>query len=137
MRSRQNLIRIDINLELLPYQNSTTPKCPSVSEIPLSPNPIFLANRGFSPTNKESRALFEKKKLLKEAEVVAARGKNVVVFLQLKFEINDLLSNKTTELQNSDGILVSGDDRVSAMVLDYYSNLFTSIELDDIEEVVQ
>ena len=46
---------IDINLELLPYQNSTTPKCPSVLEIPLSPNPIFLANRGFSLTNKESR----------------------------------------------------------------------------------
>nr|POF00840.1 hypothetical protein CFP56_68087 [Quercus suber] len=46
---------IDINLELLPYQNSTTPKCPSVSKIPLSPNPIFLANRGFSPTNKESK----------------------------------------------------------------------------------
>lgn len=36
-----------------------------------------------------SRALFEKK--LKEDEVVAVRGKDVEIFLQLKSEINDLL----------------------------------------------
>lgn len=39
-----------------------------------------------------SRALFEKK--LKEDEVVAVRGKDVEIFLQLKSEINDLLRLK-------------------------------------------
>lgn len=45
--------------------------------------------------------------------------------------------NKISKLQNSYKTLVSSDDKVLAMVVDYYSKLFTSSELADIEEVVQ
>ena len=45
--------------------------------------------------------------------------------------------NKICELRNSEGQLVSGDENISAMVLDYYSSLFTSSGPAGIEEVVQ
>jgi len=55
--------------------------------------------------------LSKKKKLLKEAEVAAARGKNVEVFLQLKFEINNLLRLEEKMWQQRSHVhwMVSGD----------------------------
>ena len=45
--------------------------------------------------------------------------------------------NKISELQNSEGVLVSGDSNVSSMMIGYYSKLFTTSESSNIEEVVQ
>ena len=45
--------------------------------------------------------------------------------------------NKIYELQNSEGVLVSGDSNVSSMMIGYYSKLFTTSESSNIEEVVQ
>ena len=45
--------------------------------------------------------------------------------------------NKISELQNSEGVLVSGDSNVSFMMIGYYSKLFTTSESSNIEEVVQ
>ena len=47
---------IDVNVESLPYQDSTTSISPGSSEIHVSQNPIFLANRGFSPQINEFRS---------------------------------------------------------------------------------
>ena len=45
--------------------------------------------------------------------------------------------NNICELRNSEGQLVSGEENISAMVIDYYSRLFTSSGPAGIEEVVQ
>ena len=45
--------------------------------------------------------------------------------------------NKISELRNADGVLVSGDEGVSAMVVEYYSKLYTSSDPVETEEVVQ
>lgn len=45
--------------------------------------------------------------------------------------------NKIAELRNSEGVLVSGDESISAMVTDYYSSLFTSSRPIGIEAVMQ
>ena len=45
--------------------------------------------------------------------------------------------NKISELRNADGVLVSGNEGVSAMVVEYYSKLYTSSDPVDTEEVVQ
>ena len=45
--------------------------------------------------------------------------------------------NKISELCNADGVLVSGDEGVSAMVVEYYTKLYTSSDPVETEEVVQ
>ena len=45
--------------------------------------------------------------------------------------------NNISELRNSEGELVSGDENILAMVIDYYSSLFTSSGPVGIEDVVQ
>ena len=45
--------------------------------------------------------------------------------------------NKISELRNADGVLVSGDEGVSTMVVEYYSKLYTSSDPVETEEVVQ
>ena len=45
--------------------------------------------------------------------------------------------NNISELRNSKGKLVLGDENISAMVIDYYSSLFTSLGSVGIEDVVQ
>ena len=45
--------------------------------------------------------------------------------------------NKTSELRNSEGVLVLGDSNVSSMMIGYYSELFSTSEPSNIEEIVQ
>ena len=45
--------------------------------------------------------------------------------------------NKISELCNADGVLVSGDEGVSAMVVEYYTKLYTSSDPIEGGEVVQ
>jgi len=45
--------------------------------------------------------------------------------------------NTISELRNAEGVLVSGDEGVLAMVVEYYSSLYTSSVPIEIEEVVQ
>ena len=45
--------------------------------------------------------------------------------------------NNISELKDSQGREVSGDEGVSAMIVEYYKHLFTTQNLHDIEEVVQ
>ena len=94
------------------------------------------------------------------------------VFLQLKFEINELLRmeeqmwqqrsrthwlasgdsntkyfhnrvsqcfrrNFISELRDPNGVFVSGEENVSAMIVDFYSKLFSSSNPNDMELVVQ
>ena len=45
--------------------------------------------------------------------------------------------NKTSELRNSEGVLVLGDSNVSSMMIGYYSKLFSTSEPSNFEEIVQ
>ena len=45
--------------------------------------------------------------------------------------------NKISELRNSEGVLVLGDSNVSSMMIGYYSELFSTSEPSNIEEIVQ
>ncbi|XP_065637300.1 uncharacterized protein LOC136070796 [Quercus suber] len=119
-----------------------------------------------------SQTLVDKKKILSKAEAVAIQGGSVNFFLQLKFEVNELLRmeeqmwqqrshthwlvsgdsntkyfhnkasqryhhNSISELRDSNGDLVSGEENVSTMIIDYYSKLFSSSNPSDMERVCQ
>ncbi|XP_075645606.1 uncharacterized protein LOC142616692 [Castanea sativa] len=102
-----------------------------------------------------SKSLLEKKKSLELAETAAVRGGSMEFFLQLKFEVNDLLrmekklwqqrahdhwmvsGDKNTELKGPNGVMVSGEDKIAALAVGYYKNLFSSSTPDNIEVVVQ
>ena len=109
---------------------------------------------------------------MKEAEEAAVKGGSVEFFLELKYEVADLLRleekmwqqrshvhwmvsgdknssyfhsrasqlyrrNNISELRDSHARLVSGDENISVMIVDYYKQLFTSSSSCEIEEVVQ